>query len=354
MRAITSVRDLESTVGRRLLPALLKSIAELDEHCRVFTELSPIGFLGFADASGRSRAISVGGHPGFVGITSATTIELALPSDLGDPPASGGGAALLLMIPGLRETLRINGRLTAGEGGKAILDVEEAFLHCAKCVIRSRLWAPADHEAASHASHAGDGPDVGEGPLAGAGVLGLLARSPFALIGSRDGSGAADVSPKGDPPGFIRVLDGRTIAIPDRPGNRRTDTFHNVVERPEVAVLAIVPGEDGAVEMSGTAAVTDDRDLLASMRVKGKAPHAALLVTVTRAAFVRQEAIAAAGLWDAAKAPADLDRFNVKRAWVDHVKQIRQAGLSAALVRKAANEKVLGSGIDLDYKYKLY
>ncbi|GAA0954736.1 pyridoxamine 5'-phosphate oxidase family protein [Actinocorallia libanotica] len=347
MRAIATVKDLEAVVGRRLLPPLLKSITELDGHCRAFAELSSLGFLALVDADGRDRAAAVGGPPGFASITSATTVELALPDGLGAPHAASG-AALLLLIPGVRETLRINGRLTAKEDGKVVLDVEEAFLHCAKCVIRSQLWTPAASEAPAPA------PSSGDGPLAGREFLGLLARSPFAVIASRDASGAADLSPKGDPPGFIRVLDDRTIAIPDRPGNQRTDTFHNIVERPDVTVLAIVPGESRALEMSGTATVTDDRDLLASMQVKGKQPHAALLVRVARADLLHQEALTASDPWNPARPPADLDRLDLRRAWVDHVKQNKQSGLAAALVRKAANASLTDAGLRLDYKRNLY
>ncbi|ROO86186.1 hypothetical protein EDD29_3749 [Actinocorallia herbida] len=348
MRAITSVKDLESVVGRRLLPPMMKSISELDGHCRVFAELSPLGFLSFVDGDGRDRTVAVGGAPGFAAVISDTSVALDLPDGLGTPP-TGSGAALLLLVPGLRETLRVNGRLTARDG-KASLAVEEAFLHCAKCVIRSRLWTPDLDAAATPLSVAA----AAEGPLSDERLTGFLARSPFAVIGSRDASGAADLSPKGDPPGFLRILDGGTIAIPDRPGNQRTDTFHNIVEHPGVTVLAIVPGEEHALELAGTAAITDDADLLAPMEVKGKRPHAALLMTVTRAELVHQPSLATAGPWDPARQPADLDRLDLRGAWVDHVKQNKRTGLAAALLRKAANPAITDAGIRMDYRRNLY
>lgn len=120
------------------------------------------------------------------------------------------------------------------------------------------------------------------------------------MIGSRDASTAADISPKGDPLGFIRILHGHTVAIPDRPGNHRTDTFHNIIEDPGVAILAVVPGEAGSLELRGTATVTDDRVLLASMQVKGKAPDAAMLVSIDHAELGHQRAIEKARPWDPA------------------------------------------------------
>lgn len=347
MRAISTVEELESVVGRRALPALLKSIPELDGHCRTFADLSSFGFLTFVDPEGRDRTVTVGGTSGFAAVTSPTTVELPLPEDLGALPASSS-AALLLLIPDLRETLRINGRLTAPEPGKAVLTVEDAFLHCAKCVIRSRLWDPPTAEPPAPSSHDGDG------PLADPDVLGFLSRSPFVVIGSRDASGAADISPKGDPPGFVRVLDAHTVAVPDRPGNRRTDTFHNILERPEVSLLAIVPGESQALELRGSATVTDDQTLLSSMQVQGRTPRAALLVKVDHAALALQRPLADAAPWDPERPPTDLTRLNLKRAWVDHVKQNKHGGDKAARIRESVNESAIDAGIRRDYENNLY
>ena len=77
---------------------------------------------------------------------------------------------------------------------------------------------------------------------------GFLARSPFVLIGSSDGAGHADVTPKGDRPGFVAVLDDRTIAIPDRPGNNRLDTLENIVRNPAVGLLFLIPGMDETLQ----------------------------------------------------------------------------------------------------------
>src|SRR5687768_11036278 len=80
---------------------------------------------------------------------------------------------------------------------------------------------------------------------------GHIARSPFLLIASSDAAGNLDVSPKGDPAGFVRVLDNRTLVIPDRPGNRRADTFGNVLQNPNVALLFLVPGQRETLRVAG-------------------------------------------------------------------------------------------------------
>ncbi|MDZ7729161.1 MAG: pyridoxamine 5'-phosphate oxidase family protein [Dehalococcoidia bacterium] len=85
-----------------------------------------------------------------------------------------------------------------------------------------------------------------------------MARSPFVLIGSADAEGNQDVSPKGDPAGFVQVLDSNTLAIPDRPGNRRGDTFSNVLQNPRVALFFLVPGVRETLRVQGTAHIVRD------------------------------------------------------------------------------------------------
>ena len=87
-----------------------------------------------------------------------------------------------------------------------------------------------------------------------------VARSPFVIVASADGAGELDVSPKGDPPGFVRILDDSTLAIPERPGNRRADTFSNVLENPNVALIFLVPGRPETLRVSGTSRLMWSRE----------------------------------------------------------------------------------------------
>lgn len=105
-----------------------------------------------------------------------------------------------------------------------------------------------------------------------------IERSPFVVVSSASATGAMDVSPKGDPPGFVRVLDPKTLAVPDRPGNHRADTFRNVLENPHVGLMFIVPKRREVVRVAGTAVVVKDAPLLESMAVGDKVPSLALVV----------------------------------------------------------------------------
>ena len=106
-----------------------------------------------------------------------------------------------------------------------------------------------------------------------------IERSPFVVVSSVDSSGKMDLSPKGDPPGFVQILDDETLAIPDRPGNRRLDTLHNMLERPQIGLMFVVPGRGEVLRVSGTGQIVTDPDLLAAMAIGRRLPILALVVT---------------------------------------------------------------------------
>src|SRR6185503_11183280 len=97
----------------------------------------------------------------------------------------------------------------------------------------------------------------------------IIAKSPFVLISSCDAEGRLDASPKGDPAGFVQVLDECTLAIPDRPGNRRADTYRNVLRNPRVGLLFLVPGRNETLRVNGRALIVRDAGLRESMAIKG-------------------------------------------------------------------------------------
>lgn len=125
-----------------------------------------------------------------------------------------------------------------------------------------------------------------------------IERSPFVVVTSASAAGAMDVSPKGDPPGFVRVLDPKTLAVPDRPGNHRGDTFRNVIENPQVGLMFIVPKRREVVRVSGTAIVVKDEPLLASMAVGDKVPTLALVVSVREAMFHCGKSMIRSHMWE--------------------------------------------------------
>lgn len=126
----------------------------------------------------------------------------------------------------------------------------------------------------------------------------FIAHSPFLLIGTSNATGRGDVSPKGDPPGFVQVLDDRTLMIPDRPGNRRLDSLLNILENPQVGLLFLVPGVEETLRVNGRATLVRDEELLETAIVNGKRPHLAIVVEVQEAFIHCAKALKRSHLWD--------------------------------------------------------
>jgi uncharacterized protein len=125
----------------------------------------------------------------------------------------------------------------------------------------------------------------------------FIEAAPFFLIATADAEGNCDVSPKGDPPGTVKILDARTLAIPDRPGNRRVDGHRNVLENPHIGLIFIIPNVDETLRVNGRAFLTTDPDLLATMQVQGKTPKLATIVEVDQVYMHCARAFLRSGMW---------------------------------------------------------
>ena len=124
-----------------------------------------------------------------------------------------------------------------------------------------------------------------------------LAASPFCLIATADAGGRCDVSPKGDPPGFTYIIDDRTIAIPDRPGNRRADGFRNVLANPYAGTIYLVPGRTETLRINGRARLLRDAPFFDELIVKGNRPRLALVIDIETIFFHCAKAFMRSKLW---------------------------------------------------------
>jgi len=124
-----------------------------------------------------------------------------------------------------------------------------------------------------------------------------LAASPFCLVATADAGGRCDVSPKGDPPGFTQIIDDRTIAIPDRPGNRRADGFRNVLANPYAGTIYLVPGRTETLRINGRARLLRDAPFFDEMIVKGNRPRLALVIDIETIFFHCAKALMRSKMW---------------------------------------------------------
>ncbi len=129
----------------------------------------------------------------------------------------------------------------------------------------------------------------------------FIALSPFVVLASADAQGRCDASARGAAPGFVAVLNERTLAIPDRTGNKRVDTMLNLTENPRVGALFLVPGVNETLRVNGRARISLEPALLASMVVKGKPPNAVTLIDVEEVYFQCAKALLRSDLWNPEK-----------------------------------------------------
>ena len=136
------------------------------------------------------------------------------------------------------------------------------------------------------------------------------------VISSASADGLADVSPRGDQPGFVAVCNERTLLIPDRPGNRKIETLRNVIENPNVALVFFVPGRVETLRVTGKAVITTDPALLTPLSVEGKAPQCGILVTLDQVYFHCGKALVRSRLWNptSQEAAATLPSFGCMMA----------------------------------------
>lgn len=159
----------------------------------------------------------------------------------------------------------------------------------------------------------------------------FVERAPFVCVAASRPDGGLDVSPRGDPAAFVRILDERTLLIPERPGNRLADTLTNVLADPRIGLLFLIPGVGDTFRVNGRAAVVDDPELLASSAVEGRPPKLGLLITIDEAFTHCPKAMIRSDLWNP-------DR-HVDRSKLPTSREVADAGLDAGTYDRERNAR---------------
>lgn len=164
----------------------------------------------------------------------------------------------------------------------------------------------------------------------------FIGASPFLVVSSSDSQGRMDCSPKGDPAGFVQVLDDWTLAIPERPGNRRADTFRNVLQNPKVGLVFLVPGKGETLRINGTARIVRDSWLRDKLAHKGIVPELALVVGVEEVFAHCTKCMVRSELWKPESWKPEGMQFTIASAMVAHGK----LQLSVQEMQAIADERV--------------
>lgn len=169
----------------------------------------------------------------------------------------------------------------------------------------------------------------------------FISRSPFVVVATCDENGNLDTSPKGDPAGFVKVLDDHTLVMPERPGNKRADSYKNILRNPKATLIFLIPGKNETLRISGQARIIQDEDLLQTMAINGKPPKLGLALHVDEAFFHCAKCMVRSKLWKPEHWP-ELEGLPT---------------LAQTMMKKAPKDislKDMEGGVQYDVKNKLY
>ncbi len=330
---ISDVGQLEACIGAPGLPVKMKIIDHLDAGAIGWIAASPLAFAGFAGHA-HPHVTLAGGAQGFAGADGADTLVLPRASlDDAEAAQTGRGAAVLFLVPGIGETLRVNGRIRHADAAGVVIAVEECFVHCAKALIRSDFWVAQPLAAA---------PDD---------VTAFLNGARFLALATVDAEGRIDISPKGDPAGRLLQADGERAVLAERPGNKLAFGYRNILARPAVSAVVLIPGTSAVAHLTGRARLTSDEAVRSAFVVDGKTPILATVIDQLHAERQSSAALERTRLWVAPLRAAEVDPAAVL---VGHVKLNKAKGLAAAAIRIAVNRGVVAGGLEQNYKTDLY
>jgi predicted pyridoxine 5'-phosphate oxidase superfamily flavin-nucleotide-binding protein len=311
----------------------MKIIDHIDETAAKWIAASPIVFVGLSGADGPSITVA-GGPAGFAHVQDSGVVSI--PLSLLDSPSSvmeaGQWAGTLFLVPGIGETLRVNGRVRAVNDSRMEIAVEECFVHCAKALIRSDFWNASVVEAPSDERQ-------------------ILDATRFIALATMDKDGRVDVSPKGDKAGLLLRAEGQEVTLAERPGNRLAFGYRNIIEQPRVAALAVVPGATRIQIVQGNARLSNSENLRKPFVVDRKMPVLATVIRDVGVAPLMSQALDRAGVWNALPPASGIDPA---ATLVAHVKLNKARGAQATMLRLAVNRGVVAKGLESNYKTDLY
>ncbi|MEJ8544742.1 pyridoxamine 5'-phosphate oxidase family protein [Brevibacillus borstelensis] len=329
---INTVEALEAVAGRILPSMKLKVINHLDEGAIRWIAASPLLFAGFGD--GETIGITLGG--GDSGFATADTHELRVPTAMLDDPTlarPGTGFGSLFLLPGIRETMRVNGRVVDVIDGVIRIRVEECYGHCGKSLIRSDFWNATPDDRAPQDDFS------------------FVCASRFMALATMDANGCADLSPKGDPAEKMALVEKGCVWFSDRPGNHRTDSFHNIITQPHVSAVFLIPGSTYVASVSGTARITTDEAIRTRFAVQGKTPALATAIESNNFELSQSPALLRAKLWPMSEPTHGIQPTKI---FIEHMNMNKNKGLEGGYANAELSMSGLQDLLKKEYKENLY
>lgn len=294
MSYITSEAEIREAIGTPPATVYLKKIRMLEKHSKRYLEMSHLIAIAAKNIPNRIHLVAT--QQIKMVIVDDTKITLKVRDNaetvtsIQDEPCG-----LYVLVSGFEESLRINGKICISSRGDGIsvieIKIDELYFHCAKSIKRSQFWTSMDY------TFSMDNP-LEETEFFDSNINDFIQKSPFLLLATQNQDGEADLSPRGDPGGFVRVLDRHKVLIPERPGNKIADSIRNIVVNSSMAIILFVPGTKLSLILIGNGKLTTSHAVLKTSEIRNKIPKIGIELTVKRTYFGINPALADQDLWD--------------------------------------------------------
>ncbi len=248
----------------------------LDDYSIEFISQAPVAAVTFSDLSLGMPIVDLKG--GQFSIDSHSSLSFSIPSASTAPLTAAEEnnnlymhnmpCSVYFLIPGVGHGLRINGKAhqiksSSDKDGyiKIVLNIQSVYLHCARAITRAELWGT---------------PKKSYNPN----VSSIIKNSPYVLLSTQDALGNTELSPRGDPAGFVKIVDENNLLLPERPGNKVAVSLTNVINNPAIGLCFLVPGSSKVLYIEGNAHITTDQTLLKPLAIKGKVPKVGISILI--------------------------------------------------------------------------
>ncbi len=294
MNYITTEDEMRSVIGTPHRSVYRKKIKYLEEHSKRFLKASCfIAITAKNIATGIHLVATQQSNLEIVDdITFIMTANIIIDNATFNKDEPCG---LYVLIAGFEESLRINGKMSVirAKTGSLVIKVKitELYFHCAKSIKRSIFWIPKDYSALTDKL-------LEKSKLSNTNVMAFIKNVPFLLLATQNRKGEVDLSPRGDPAGFVKVLDENRVLIPERPGNKIADSLTNIISNPKIALILFIPGSVESLILKGNARLTTSQTILEALEVKNKIPKIGIELTVTEVYFGINPVLENINLWD--------------------------------------------------------
>ena len=346
---IKNTIELQNIVGEAHDIIKAKVQPQLDRHCLTYLEQSQIVFLGFWYEN-ISDILILKGPPGFIQAVNHTTLRVPYQQEFSLIESKVFDellpVSLYCWVPGIEDTLRINGvakwSVNTNDALRDLhIEIDGAYLHCAKSIKRPKLWQE------KKSPEITIGIDNNFSKLLSNDCKLFINSSPFLCLHTQTQSNKTELSPRGDPPGFVHIIDNQHLLIPDRPGNKRVDSMRNLLTNPQLGIIFLIPGTNLVLKINGRATIIRDPELLQLVAIKNKPPKLGILVTVAQCQFHKTNSLNWDEVWKQSKM-VDKEKF-------PSLGQVlaEQNSKNQSFVTKLKG-KVIEAVIQRDYKNNLY